>query len=83
MDFIVRLACSSKGENGEKLRRLWLKMYKGDLRFGIRDLRMEAKESNWPLRNQNPGRRDRNSWIASGLRKCCIAAKKFSEQSKM
>ena len=81
-DFLVRLICTSRGENGEKIRRLWEKMYQGDLRFGIRDVRREAKESNWPLRNQNPGRRDRNSWIASGLRKSCLAAKKFSEPSK-
>ena len=82
-DFIVKITCSSTGETGEKLRRLWLKMYKGDLRFGVRDKRREAKESNWPLRKQNPGRRDRNSWIASALRKCCLAAKKSSEPSKM
>ena len=75
-DFIVRLTCSSKEENGEKLRSLWVKMYRGDLRYGIRDVRKEAKENNWPLRSQNPGRRDRNSWVASALRKGCVDAKK-------
>ena len=81
-DFLVRLICTSAGKNGETMRRLWEKMYQGDLRFGIRDVRREAKESNWPLRNQNPGRRDRNSWIASGLRRSCLAAQKFSEPNK-
>ena len=81
-DFIVRIICTSAGENGDKMRRLWDKMYQGDLRFGIRDVRREAKESNWPLRNQNPGRRDRNSWIANSLRRSCLAANKFSEPSK-
>lgn len=82
-DFVVKITCSATGECGEKLRRLWLKMYKGDLRFGVRDKRKEAKERNWPLRKQNPGRRDRNSWISSALRKSCVAAKKSSELSKM
>ena len=44
--------------------------------------RREAKESNWPLRNQNPGRRDRISWIANSLRRSCLAANKFSEPGK-
>ena len=81
-DFIVRLVCSSKGENGDKLRKLWIQIYKGDLIFGIRDERRKAKESNWPLRSQNPGRRDRNSWIAYGLRKSCLATKKFRQQTQ-
>ena len=67
-DLIVRVVCSS-GENCDKLRSLWLKIYKGDLLHGIRDLRRLAKEKNWPLRKQNPGRRDRNSWNAHVLRK--------------
>ena len=75
----MRIVCSSKGENGFKLRQLWRKIYKGDLMYGICDERRRAKESKWPLRKQNPGRRDRNSWIAHGLRKSCLAAKKFEE----
>jgi hypothetical protein len=76
-DLIVRVVCSSKGENGEKLRKIWSRIYRGDLLYGIRDLRRQAKESNWPLRKQNPGRKDRNSWIAHNLRKACQAAQKF------
>ena len=79
---IVRIVCSSTGETGEKLRGLWLQLYKGDLLFGIRDVRNKAKEENWPLRKQNPGRRDRNSWIAHGLRKSCLAAQKFNDMEK-
>jgi hypothetical protein len=78
-DFVVRLVCSSTGERGGRLRELWLSMYRGDLLHGIRDLRRKAKEQNWPLRKQNPGRKDRNSWISHNLRKSCQAAKKFEE----
>ena len=70
-DLVVRVVCSSTGETGEKLQSLWKKIYKGDLLHGIRDLRRQAKEKGWPLRKQNPGRRDRNSWIAHALRKSC------------
>ena len=78
-DLLVRVVFSSSGEVGENLRRLWVKMYKGDLLHGIRDLRCQAKELNWPLRKQNPGRKDRNSWIAHNLRRSCQAAEKFNE----
>ena len=77
-DYIVRLICSSD-KFGEKLRELWQKMYQGDLLHGIRDIRHQAKQENWPLRKQNPGRKDRNSWIAHYLRKSCQAAEKFSD----
>ena len=78
-DFVVRIVCSSTGESGERLRELWKNMYRGDLLHGIRDLRKMAKEQNWPLRKQNPGRKDRNSWISHNLRKSCQAAKKFED----
>ena len=78
-DFVVRVVCSSTGEGGERLRELWKNMYRGDLLHGIRDLRKKAKEQNWPLRKQNPGRKDRNSWISHNLRKSCQAAKKFED----
>ena len=78
-DFIVRIVCSSNVESGELLRKCWLRIYRGDLLNGIRDLRKQAKESNWPLRKQNPGRKDRNSWIAHNLRKSCQAALKFED----
>ena len=73
-DLVVRVVCSSMGEKGDKLRSLWQKVYKGDLLHGIRDLRRQAKEKGWPLRKQNHGRRDRNSWIANALRKSCQKA---------
>jgi hypothetical protein len=78
-DFIVRVVCSSEGERGEKLRKIWSRLYRGDLLYGIRDLRRQAKESNWPLKKQNPERKDRNSWIAHNLRKSCQTAQKFEE----
>jgi hypothetical protein len=72
-DFVVRLICSTNKEQGEKLRKLWLKLYKGDLMHGVRDDRRKAKERNWPLRSHHSGRRDRNSWIAYALRKAGLA----------
>ena len=81
-NLIVRMTCSSTGAAGEKLRHLWMKIYRGNLQFGIRDERNRAKEDNWPLRKQNPGRKDRNSWIAHGLRKSCLSAQKFEDMKK-
>ena len=81
-DFMVRLICTTRGENGEELKRLWIKLYRGDLMHGIRDERWKAKKSNWPLRSHNPGRRDRNSWIAYGLRKSCLTANKSGHLNK-
>ena len=78
-DYIVRVVCSSTGEKGDKLRTTWINFYKGDLEHGIRDLRKHAKDGGWPLRKQNPGRRDRNSWIAHNLRKACQAAQKYKD----
>ena len=80
-DCIVRVVYSSTGETGETLRKVWVRIYRGDLLHGIRDLRSQAKECNWPMRKQNPGRKDRNSWIAHGLKKSCQAAQKFDDTS--
>ena len=67
-NFIMRLVCSTKGEQGNLLRKLWVDMYRGDLVFGIRDERRRAKELNWPVRKQHPLRKDRSSWISFFLR---------------
>ena len=79
-DFIVRSISSAGGGNGEKLRELWIQIYRGDLLFGVRDERRRAKDLNWPARKQNPGRRDRNSWISHTLRKACLGAQKRGEK---
>ena len=81
-DYIVRVLCSAEGENGVKLRRLWIKLYEGDLLFGVRDERRKAKALNWPLRTNNPTRKDRSSWIAQALRKSCLAAQRFENKNK-
>ena len=62
--FIVRLICTTGGQKGTELRNLWVKLYKGDLKWGVRDARMRAKQKNWG-KNQQP---DRNSWIATSIR---------------
>ena len=81
-DYIVRVLCSAEGENGVKLRRLWIKLYEGDLLYGVRDERRKAKALNWPLRTNNPTRKDRSSWIAQALRKSCLAAQRFENKNK-
>ena len=67
----VRAVCSSEGEIGEELRRLWIRIYKGDMKWGVRDVRLKAKERNWPRRENNAYLRDndRNSWISCSLLK--------------
>ena len=79
-DILVRHVCSCKGEQGDRLRALWIQIYKGDLLHGVRDKRKIAKQSNWPVRKNDPGRKDRNSWIAYSIRKSCLAAQKFDEK---
>ena len=81
-DFIVRAVCSYDGGNRERLRELWIKVYKGDLLHGVSDERRRAKDLNWPSRKQNPGRRDRNSWISHALRKSCLGAQKGGDKKK-
>ena len=66
--FVVRIVCTAKEEKGESLRKLWGEMYQGDLKWGVRDARLKAKEKNWPM-GQITSRRDRNSWIAASIRK--------------
>ena len=68
--FMVRMVCTTEGLIGESLRRLWVRVYQGDLMWGVRDIRLRAKEKQWPRKdisvNQN---QDRNSWVAMALRK--------------
>ena len=63
---MVRLICSETGELGDNLRELWKTIYRGDLKWGVRDARFEAK--NFPPRGLT-SRKDRNSWVAAYLKK--------------
>ena len=73
--FSVRAVCTAKDEQGRELKELWKQIYKGDLKWGIRDARLRAEAQNWP-RNQVTTRRDRNSWIAAGIRHCYYLSEK-------
>ena len=70
-NLIVRIVCETKGEPGTRLRDLWLRIYKGDLQWGVRDERLRAKEDNWPRKDSNAylQKKDRNSWIAFAILK--------------
>ena len=65
-NFCVRAVCSSGGEAGEKIRNIWAKIYKGDLKWGVRDARIRAKGGNGPSYEVRQ-LKDRNSWIAFSL----------------
>ena len=71
-DNILRIVMGTEGENGEKMRALWIKIYRGDLRYGIRDARIEAEGKGWPFKKPQPMGKDRNSWILFYLKKACI-----------
>ena len=66
---MVRLLCKTQGAPGEKLTNLWTRIYKGDLEYGVRDIRFKAKEKNWP-RQKNTiflQKNDRNTFIAGTI----------------
>jgi hypothetical protein len=69
--FIVKTVCTAKED---EIRYLWKQMYQGDLKWGVRDSRMKAKEKNWPTKLEIK-RRDRNSWIAGSIRKSYLSNK--------
>ena len=71
--------CTSKEMEGDRLRKLWAEMYQGDLRWGIRDVRLRAKANNWPM-IQLTRRRDRNSWIAACIRQSHLTDMKKQEK---
>ena len=69
---IVRHVCSAVGLNGQLLRNLWRKIYKGDLHYGVRDMRLKAKKEGWKKKGNYSKYKDRNSWIAFTLRNSCL-----------
>ena len=83
-NFIVRTVCDATGDRGQNLRDIWVKIYKGDLQWGVRDMRLRAREKNWPRRDSNAymQKKDRNSWIASSLLKSLQTDSKVKEKNK-
>ena len=67
-NYVVRLVCTAEGPLGDDLRNVWKNVYKGDLKWGVRDVRARAKADGWILKNNNLKRRDRNSWISYSLK---------------
>ena len=78
-DLAVRTVCTDMDKQGKELRELWKKMYKGDLRWGVRDARLKAEEKNWP-RKKETNKKDRNSWIATTIRQSFMSEKKRSKK---
>ena len=82
-NYLVRLVCSTDGELGDQIRKVWIKVYRGDLKYGVRDARLKAKANNWPRRNNNActTSRDRNSWIAATFLKSFQADEKKEKKT--
>ena len=82
--FIVRTVCATKEVLGEEIRNIWVKIYRGDDRWGVRDMRFRAKANNWPKKDSNAcfQKKDRNSWIASCILKSLKAEAKLNEKNK-
>ena len=76
---ILRMICTATGTDGNDLRGVWQKMYRGDMRWGIRDVRLkfQTKQSRKKCFGQ-----DRNSWIAASLRKSFLSDKKTSDKDE-
>ena len=81
-NYIVRTVCATKGVSGEEIRNIWVKIYRGDERWGVRDVRFRAKANNWPKKDSNAcfQKKDRNSWIASCILKSLQAEAKLNEK---
>ena len=81
-NFIVRTMCAARGQKGEDLRNIWTQIYRGDEKWGVRDVRLRAKANNWPRKDSNAcfQKKDRNSWIASSILKSLQAEAKLKEK---
>ena len=65
---IVRLVCSSTGELGDRLRCIWVKMYGGDLVWGIRDARWNVLQNLKKKGKAKGAGNDRISWVCRAVR---------------
>ena len=72
--YIVRNVCTDD-PIGEEIREIWVQIYQGDLKFGVRDARLKAIEKQ--VSRSNTHRiQDRNSWIVKTLRNSLLAEMK-------
>ena len=80
----MRTVCEFTGDKGIQLRDIWAKIYKGDLQWGVRDVRLTAKEKNWPRGDSKAymQMKDRNSWIAASILKSLQTEAKAKEKKK-
>ena len=73
---IVRLVTTTEGSTGEELREVWIRIYEGDLEYGVRDERFKSLKEDKQKKMGN----DRNSWIASAIKtKFTADLKKFNK----
>ena len=66
--FIVRMVCTATGSEGDEIREVWQRVYRGDLIWGVRDMRIRHLSEQHKKKGQGRHGHDRNSWIASSLR---------------
>ena len=62
---------------------LWEKIYKGDLKFGVRDVRLKAEEKDWPRQHNTyfVQRKDRNTFIAGTIFRALKCDIKYEEKN--
>ena len=66
--FIVRQVCDPSS-SADALRKLWVAIYRGDLKFGVMNQRLCGLKSKGEAREKNlPRENDRNSWICRAIR---------------
>lgn len=68
-NLLVRAVCSTQGSSGEEIRKVWIKLYRGEERYGIRHDRTSYLQKLKEGKIAQPFRKylDRNSFISKAL----------------
>ena len=80
--FIVRMVCTATGSEGDELRKVWQKVYRGDLLWGVRDMRLQHRSKQPKKKGQGRLGHDRNTWIASCLRRSLFQEKERTNKNQ-
>ena len=80
--FIVRMVCTATGSEGAELRKVWQNVYTGDLSWGVRDMRLQHRINQPKKKGQGRLGDDRNTWIASCLRRSLCQEKERTNKNK-
>ena len=78
--YVVRCICAADGEVGMKLQDLWVSFYRGDLVYGISNMRDEELRVGTTETVQYLLERDRNTWISHVLYNSYLSVNKAKER---